>query len=69
MRTSSQHVNAFFSYRREQTWPPIIAKGANWENVYNEARETLRDSTSILPTVDEAVKWANELIERIETVN
>ena len=55
-------------YYRIQTWPPTIVKGANWENVYNEARETLRDSTSILPTVDEAVKWANELIERIETV-
>mgnify|MGYP003300364186 CR=1 FL=1 len=58
-----------FAYRREQTWPPTIVKGENWENVYNEARETLRDSTSILSTVDEAVKWTNELIERIETVN
>lgn len=58
-----------FVYRREQTWPPIIVKGENWENVYHEARETLRDSTSILLTVDEAVKWANELIERIETVS
>ena len=55
-----------FVYRREQTWPPTIVKSANWENVYNEARETLRDNTSILPTVDEAVKWANELIERID---
>ena len=55
-----------FVYRREQTWPPAIVKGENWENVYNEARDTLRDSTSILPTVDEAVKWVNELIGRID---
>ena len=55
-----------FAYRREQTWPPVIVKGENWGNVYREARETLRDRTSILTTVDEAVKWANELIELIE---
>lgn len=54
-----------FVYRQEQTWPPTIVKGEKWENVYNEARETLRDNTSILPTVDEAVKWANELVIRI----
>lgn len=55
-----------FSYRREQTWPPIIAKGEKWEQVYSEARETLRDATSILASVDEAVAWANELIRKID---
>ena len=55
-----------FSYRREQTWPPIITKGEKWGQVYSEARETLRDATSILASVDEAVAWANELIRKID---
>ena len=58
-----------FKYRREQPWPPTIVKGDKWEDIYNEARETLRDSTSILATVDEAVAWANELIGKIDTAN
>ena len=43
--------------------------GDKWEDIYNEARGTLRDSTSILATVDEAVAWANELIGKINTAN
>ena len=58
-----------FKYRREQPWPPTIVKGDKWEDIYNEARETLRDSTSILATVDEAVAWANDLIGKIDTAN
>ncbi len=62
---SKSTCKRLFVYRQEQTWPPTIVKGEKWENVYNEARETLRDNTSILPTVGEAVKWANELVIRI----
>jgi len=55
-----------FGYRREQAWPPTLVKGANWDSVYAKARETLRDDASILATVDEAVAWANDLIDRIK---
>ncbi len=52
-----------FAYRRKQTWPPMIVKGADWESVYDEEN----DKQTVLPSVDEAVAWANELIKKIET--
>lgn len=54
-----------FAYRREHTWPPVLTKGESWERVYHEARETLRDTTSVLSTVDEAIAWGNALIDKI----
>lgn len=54
-----------FDYRREQAWPPELVKGAIWDKVYDEARSTLRDATTILPDVDAAIQWANALIARI----
>lgn len=56
-----------FKYRRKQAWPPRIIKGEKWEEVYAGARETLRDGSSVLPSVDEAIIWANDLIVRIAT--
>ena len=41
---------------------PTVAKGTDWESVYNEEN----DKQSVLATVDEAVAWANELIGRID---
>ncbi len=63
---SKSTCKRLFKYRQEQPWPPIITKGEKWEQVYSEARETLRDATSILASVDEAVAWANELIRKID---
>ena len=54
-----------FNYRREQSWPPRIVKGESWDLVYDEARATLRNIDSVFVTVDEAVAWANKLIEQI----
>ena len=54
-----------FDYRREQSWPPKLAKGETWKRVYEEARATLRDATGVLESVDDAVVWANELIAKI----
>ena len=51
-----------FAYRKVHKWPPSIVKGDEWENVYNAQRRGL----DVLETVDEAIAWANELIERIE---
>lgn len=55
-----------FKYRREQSWPPTLQKGETWQKVYDEARATLLDCGSVLPTVDEAIVWANDLIARID---
>ena len=54
-----------FNYRREQPWPPKLVKGLNWSDIYQEARDTLNDSTSIVETVEEAIEWTNNLIAKI----
>ncbi len=51
-----------FEYRQEQKWPPTVAKGEGWETLYDQQREGL----DVLPSVDEAVAWANALIARID---
>lgn len=51
-----------FKYRRMHEWPPHIKRGEGWERVYDEQRAGL----PVLPTVDEAVAWANELITEID---
>lgn len=50
-----------FSYRKVQEWPPKIVKGENWESIYDAQRLDL----PVLPTVVEAISWANELISRL----
>lgn len=50
-----------FRYRRRQPWPTPIAKNENWEAIYDSQRGVL----PVLPTVDEAVAWANNLIAKI----
>lgn len=50
-----------FPYRKRQAWPPKVVANENWDSLYLEAAEGM----DVLPSVDEAVTWANELIERI----
>ena len=50
-----------FKYRRKQPWPATITKNENWDAVYTEQKGSL----PVLPTVDEAIIWANDLIQRI----
>jgi len=50
-----------FDYRRQQSWPPTIQVGDQWDTLYIEAAEDI----DVLPTVEEAVAWANELIPHI----
>ena len=45
-----------------QPWPPTLSKGDGWDQVYIERR----GAVPVLPTVDEAVDWANDLIDQIE---
>ena len=56
-----------FAYRRNQAWPPAIVAGETWASVYEAALATVRDKGAILPTVSEAVAWANRLVARIAT--
>ena len=50
-----------FKYRKRQPWPTTIVKGTSWESLY----EAQKGALAVLPTCDEAVVWANQLIERI----
>ena len=53
-----------FDHRRQQPWPSTIRVGNQWDTLYAETAE----DTDVLPTVEEAVAWANELIRRIAAV-
>ena len=50
-----------FRYRRKQPWPPAVVKNENWAEIYSAQKGNL----PVLPTVDEAIAWANALIARI----
>jgi len=43
-------------------WPPMIVKGDRWNEIYNEAKQDL----PVLPTVEEAIVWTNDLIAKID---
>jgi hypothetical protein len=49
-----------FAARRAQEWPPTVVEYDDWDTIYAEAAEGL----DVLPTVTEAVAWANDLIAR-----
>jgi hypothetical protein len=51
-----------FASRKRQQWPPIVVAHPKWNTIYAESTGTL----DVLPTVDEAVVWANTLIADIE---
>ena len=52
-----------FAYRKEQAWPPTIAKGEGWDALYAAQAEGL----DVLETAGEAVAWANALVTRISS--
>lgn len=51
-----------FAYRKRHAWPPIMAGGDDWAEMYLDARGEL----PVLPEVAKAIEWANELIARID---
>lgn len=50
-----------FAYRNMQSWPAVVVKGTDWDSIYDEGK----GHTPVLPTVDEAIALANDLIRRI----
>lgn len=63
-RETRQICERLFAYRGLQSWPPRIVKGEEWESLYRDAAAGLE----VLPSVDKAVEWANELIGRVADV-
>lgn len=54
-----------FAYRKKQDWPPVVEKGEEWESTYRLEAEGL----DVLPSVDEAIEWANGFIRRIDSAS
>lgn len=54
-----------FVYRKQQTWPPAVIEGEDWDRAYDAQSKDLQ----VLATADEATKWVNDFIKRIEEAN
>lgn len=53
-----------FRYRHKQPWPTFVVKNENWDVAYADQKGNL----DVLPTVDEAIVWANELISTLDKI-
>lgn len=53
-----------FDYRRVHEWPPTISAAAGWDELYEAAIE----GVDVLPDVEAAVAWVNDLVRRIADV-
>ena len=51
-----------FKYRKCQLWPPKVIKQDGWEEIYSRQKLNL----PVLPDVDEAIEWTNQLIAKIK---
>lgn len=61
MSKTSDICRELFRYRRKQPWPTFVVKNEHWDVAYADQKGDL----DVLPTVDEAIVWANELISKI----
>ena len=52
-----------FAYRKRQPWPSPIVAGEGWRAAYDEQRKGL----DVLSEVEDAVAWANALVEKIDS--
>lgn len=62
LKLAGEISRKLFKYRKVHEWPPTVVKGDAWETAYDDQKRDL----PVLPTVDEAVAWANELIGMID---
>lgn len=62
MKLAGEICRKLFRYRKTHEWPPTVVKGEDWERTYDDQKADL----PVLPTVDQAVAWANELIGKID---
>jgi hypothetical protein len=51
-----------FAYRQRHEWPPVVVPHEGWENLYAAALADLENET-VLPSLEDAVDFANRLIE------
>ena len=51
-----------FRYRNRQAWPPQVVADPEWETLYAAQSENV----SVLPTVEEAAAWTQQLVAKID---
>ena len=51
-----------FVFRKNHSWPPTVEAGAGWDSLYLAAAEGL----DVLPDVNQAVRWTNQLIADLD---
>lgn len=61
MAETKRVCERLFAYRKKQPWPPRIEQGKGWSDLYSSQSMGL----DALPTVEEAVAWANDFISAI----
>ncbi len=61
LKKTADICQRLFVYRKGHAWPAIIKKGTGWDIAYNGQRGAL----PVLPDVDAAIAWANDLIKQI----
>ena len=54
--------NRLFVSRKQQSWPPVITKGENWDTLY----ENQLDGLDVLQNVNAAIEWTNVLVQSID---
>lgn len=52
-----------FAYRKTHLWPAKVTGSEEWQAIYDSQRGSL----PVVPTCDEAVSWANNLIRQIDS--
>ena len=50
-----------FASRKQQSWPPVITKGPEWNTLY----EAQISGLNVIQDIDEAVAWVNNLVRSI----
>ena len=64
LKTTKQICQRLFAYRKAQVWPTMLIKQAGWKDLYAQQAQGL----SVLQDLDEAIKWVNVLITKIDSV-
>ena len=52
-----------FAQRKMQSWPTLITAKDRWAEIYNAQKLDLK----VIEKVEDAINWANELIEKIDS--
>jgi hypothetical protein len=52
-----------FSFRKKQSWPPLVIEGEDWPSLYDAQSNGL----GVLPDVAGAVHWVNGYIHRLDS--